>query len=91
MKLYKKLSSIALLVLCLIGTSCKVFAPIKNKYNAIQKDLVPVQTKSDKPIPTAYTEGVDTTNSANIRWNTFFEDKNLTSLIDVALNNNLEL
>ena len=66
MNFYKKLYSIAILSLCLVSTSCKVFAPIKNKYTAIQKDLIPVQSTNQKQIPTTYTESQDTTNSGRI-------------------------
>ena len=92
MKFIKKQYSIGFLLFCLLfGTSCKVFAPIKNKYNAIQKDLTPVQAKYDKQMPGSFNESEDTTNSATISWKDFFEDKNLVNLIDTALINNIDL
>ncbi len=46
-----------------------------------------------KTIPTDYTASVykDTANIVNINWNQFFTDKNLVSLIDTALKNNLDV
>lgn len=91
MKLIKKYSHISVLLLVVAFTSCKVFTPIKNKWDAVQKDLTPVPTKNDKPIPTAYNTSTDTLNSGAIKWKDFFSDKNLTNLIDTALNNNYEV
>ena len=92
MKLIKKQYSIGILLFCLLfGSSCKIFAPIKNKYDAIQKDLTPVQTKNDNAMPTSFNDSKDTTNSATIKWKEFFEDKDLVALIDTALSNNLDL
>jgi NodT family efflux transporter outer membrane factor (OMF) lipoprotein len=53
--------------------------------------LAPVQHNDTVPTPQSYTDSKDTTNSADIRWRDFFPDKNLVSLIDTALKNNLEL
>jgi outer membrane protein, multidrug efflux system len=51
-----------------------------------------ISTVSDKkPMPNAYLATTDTTNTANIKWKTFFKDKNLTDLIDIALKNNVDL
>ncbi len=50
-----------------------------------------MQDKEIKPIPTAYVDSRDTTNSADVQWKTFFTDQNLVALIDTALNNNIEM
>ena len=47
--------------------------------------------KSIKPVPSAYNDSADSTNSANIKWKDFFADPNLVALIDTAINNNLEV
>jgi len=46
-----------------------------------------------KTIPTDYTASYnkDTASIVNIKWNQFFTDKNLVSLIDTALKNNLDV
>jgi len=48
---------------------------------------------ASKPVPESfgYAKTQDTANISAISWNTFFKDKNLTDLIDVALKNNQEL
>lgn len=63
--------------LCLIVASCKVPA------SAILADK--------KPVPESFGTVTDTTNISNISWKNYFKDKNLTDLIDVALQNNQEL
>ena len=50
-----------------------------------------LQTPAGKPLPAAFTSGKDTLNIATIRWNTFFTDPTLISLIDTALANNFDL
>jgi len=42
-------------------------------------------------LPASYTVKKDSTNSANIKWQEFFTDKNLVALIDTALKNNLDI
>jgi NodT family efflux transporter outer membrane factor (OMF) lipoprotein len=44
-----------------------------------------------KPLPDAFDTAKDTTNSGTIPWRTFFADKDLVNLIDVAIANNQEL
>lgn len=44
-----------------------------------------------KPLPVAFDKSKDTINSGIIAWRKFFTDKNLVSLIDVAIANNQEL
>jgi NodT family efflux transporter outer membrane factor (OMF) lipoprotein len=44
-----------------------------------------------KNVPNAYTNVVDSSNSALLRWNSFFTDPDLIALIDTALRNNQEL
>ncbi len=51
-----------------------------------------IATLSDKKaVPQSFDKTKDTINSSNIKWKTFFKDKNLVNLIDVALQNNQEL
>ena len=88
MKLINKINIIAIISLSLLATSCKQYSMLQSNY---QKKFTPVATKNDKALPTAFGEKTDSTNSANIRWKDFFEDKNLSNLIEVALQNNLEL
>ena len=54
---------------------------------------VPVITgkKENKTTPSNYNDSKDTTNSATIKWSSYFKDPNLISLIDTALMNNQEL
>jgi multidrug efflux system outer membrane protein len=76
MNLFRKYKSIAFLSVCTLFAGCKMLTPIQDK---------------DKPMPDAYVDSKDSTNSAQIKWKDFFQDKNLTSLIDTALKNNLDL
>lgn len=50
-----------------------------------------VQVPQTKATPQLYASSFDTTNSATVRWQDFFADKHLISLIDTALKNNQEL
>lgn len=50
-----------------------------------------VQQPEQKAIPVAFANTTDTSNSAAIKWQNFFTDKNLVNLIDTALKNNQEL
>lgn len=50
------------------------------------------QKEADTRLPEAFQEGkTDTVNSAQLKWNDFFEDPYLVNLIDSALANNKEL
>jgi NodT family efflux transporter outer membrane factor (OMF) lipoprotein len=51
----------------------------------------PVQTGANRPLPGAYNNSQDSTNTSNIPWRNFFTDKYLVNLIDTALKNNQEL
>lgn len=42
-------------------------------------------------LPKSYTDNADSINSATLKWNDFFTDKNLVALIDTALKNNLDI
>ena len=53
--------------------------------------LAPVESIEKQPVPESYANSKDTINSAKIKWNVFFKDKNLNNLIDSALKNNIEL
>lgn len=77
MKYIKKNKIVALALVCLFFTSCKMLAPV----SAIEK----------QPVPESYAVSKDTLNSAKIKWKDFFKDKNLDNLIDIALKNNIEL
>ncbi len=55
------------------------------------KSLKPVPKMDLKPMPVAYTSSTDSVNSAQVKWHEFFTDKDLVSLIDTALKNNLEV
>ena len=50
-----------------------------------------VQKKAGKTSPTQFNNETDSTNSAQINWQDFFADSDLTALIDTALSNNQEL
>lgn len=50
-----------------------------------------VEQNSTVVVPQSYDKNTDTTNVAKLPWKTFFKDKNLTDLIDVAIQNNQEL
>jgi NodT family efflux transporter outer membrane factor (OMF) lipoprotein len=67
--------TLAFTTICFAG--CKIFDPI--------------QTTNSKTLPTTFQTTKDSTNSAQIKWNDFFVDKNLVSLIDSALKNNIDL
>jgi multidrug efflux system outer membrane protein len=77
MKIVRTYNSIIILLVCIFYTSCKTLAPIP------QIDV--------KPMPAAYTSISDSSNSADIKWKDFFSDKNLISLIDTALKNNVDV
>lgn len=77
MNIVKTFTSIGSLSICLFYTSCK--------------SLAPVPAMDVKPMPATYTNGTDTSNSAEIKWKDFFSDKNLISLIDTALKNNVDV
>lgn len=42
-------------------------------------------------MPSTFSNSIDTTNTAKLNWKTFFNDADLTALIDTALLNNLDL
>lgn len=55
------------------------------------KDLKIAFKTENKYTPEAYQSSKDTTNTANIKWKSFFKDQYLIALIDTALKNNQEL
>ena len=77
MKLLNNIKYLAAIGLTLVYTNCKL--------------PVPIQVPTLKPVPSAYTDSVDSTNSANLNWREFFNDPNLITLIDTAINNNPEM
>ena len=50
-----------------------------------------VQKTENKTLPAAYNNAQDSVNTASTKWNMFFNDPQLNSLIEVALKNNQEL
>lgn len=70
-----KLTGIAFLMLFLWG--CKL------NQNAFRDE--------NKTVPKSYAISTDTTTVATLNWRVYFNDKNLTALIDTALKNNQEL
>ena len=77
MNLFQKHTTWVALLLCTLFAGCQLFAPLP--------------TTPVKPMPQSYSSSTDTTNSAVIKWRSFFTDKNLLTLIDTALKNNLDL
>ncbi len=77
MNKFKLQQLIIALSLCLAVASCKAPA------TAVLADR--------KPVPESFDKNKDTLNASNIKWKDFFKDRNLTNLIDVALQNNQEL
>jgi NodT family efflux transporter outer membrane factor (OMF) lipoprotein len=55
------------------------------------KTAAPVQDTTAKSIPQSFGNAGDSLNSAEIKWEDFFPDKDLLALIDTALKNNKEL
>lgn len=74
---YKYIPILGLVTLVLALAGCKVPAITR--------------LPEHKNVPASYSTSLDTANSANLNWRTFFRDKNLISLIDTALKNNQEL
>ena len=77
MKLINNLKYLAAVGFCIVYASCKL--------------PVPIQVPTLKPVPSAYSDSVDSTNSANMNWREFFTDPNLITLIDIGINNNPEM
>ncbi|MBA4240359.1 MAG: RND transporter [Sphingobacteriaceae bacterium] len=50
-----------------------------------------IKRTENKTVPTSYNSTKDSTNTATIKWKTFFKDQYLIALIDTALKNNQEL
>ena len=77
MNLILKYNKISILLLVMTLASCKMLAPVQN----IEKAKT----------PEVYIDSKDTVNSATLKWSAFFPDKNLDSLIDTAIKNNIDL
>ena len=77
MKILKKCSVIAVLLVGMVYTSCKIPAIVERSTTTF--------------IPNAYTNSIDSTNSSNIVWRDFFSDKQLAALIDTAIKNNYDV
>ncbi|MBL7933213.1 MAG: efflux transporter outer membrane subunit [Bacteroidia bacterium] len=63
--------------MCLIYAACAVPSHLKKAEN--------------KTVPGAFSASRDSSNTAKIKWKTFFKDQYLTALIDTALKHNQEL
>lgn len=50
-----------------------------------------VETGAKTVVPDVFVGNIDTLNTANVHWRSFFKDKDLQELIDTALQNNQEL
>jgi len=59
-------------------------------FNACKTPAIVGKT-ANNGLPVSYSASQDTTNSAKVRWKTFFADPYLNALIDTALQNNQEL
>jgi len=68
-----------------LGISCICLAYAACKVPAL------VEKNPNKTVPVGYSNSQDTTNTATVKWSTFFTDPNLRTLIDTALVNNQEL
>lgn len=55
------------------------------------KSLTIVDRKENRNVPARFSDAQDTTNKADLKWNTYFKDPYLIALIDTALQNNQEL
>jgi len=50
-----------------------------------------LKRKENKTVPASYSASLDTINTAKVKWQDFFKDPDLHTLIDTALKNNQEL
>ncbi len=75
--MYKKIIGIFGIASLFVVAGCKVPA------------LIEMQTH--KQVPDSYKQFKDTSNIADIKWRSFFEDPYLVALVDTALKNNYEL
>lgn len=71
---FKKINYLAIAMFCMVYASCKLPSTI--------------QAPALKTAPEKFLNSSDTTNSSNMNWSTFYNDKNLVSLIDIAIKNN---
>ncbi len=77
MKLILNLKYLTVIGCCLVYANCKL--------------PVPIQVPTLKSAPSAYNNSSDTANSADMKWQEFFTDPNLRTLIDTAIQNNPEM
>ncbi len=68
-----------------VGLTCLSFL-----FTACKTPLLPVKN-INKSVPVSFNNSQDNTNSANIKWKDYFNDRYLAALIDTALSNNQEL
>lgn len=74
MKTFRLIHYLGILMLFVIYTNCKV--PLA------------LQSPGLKAIPDTYTNSIDTSNTAELNWKEFFQDRYLVALIDTAIHNN---
>ena len=74
LSILRKYTPLLIGILYIFQTSCKL--------------PIPAQMPTLKSVPNAYNNATDTTNSAQMNWRDFFNDKNLIALIDTAIRNN---
>lgn len=77
MSKYKTVLHAATVASCLIYGSCATPSYLKRT--------------EDKTVPAGFNNSKDSSNTARIKWKSFFKDENLTALIDTALRHNQEL
>ena len=77
LSILRKYTPLLIGILYIFQTSCKL--------------PIPAQMPTLKSVPNAYNNATDTTNSAQMNWRDFFNDKNLIALIDTAIRNNPEV
>lgn len=53
--------------------------------------VLKITKNENRSVPASFNNSQDTTNTAKIKWKEYFNDQNLTTLIDTALKNNQEL
>lgn len=77
LSILRKSAPFLIAILYIFQTSCKL--------------PIPAQMPTLKSVPDAYTNSTDSTNSGQMTWRAFFNDKNLIALIDTAIRNNPEV
>jgi outer membrane protein TolC len=76
MNMLLKYKRVVAILIIVFYTSCKMLAPVPRM--------------EMKPMPESFASVHDTNNSARVKLDDFFQDKNLVALIDTALKNNFD-